>query len=739
MPISNQNIIEIKKHLNKDASLYLYSDMDINNNYNKTYYVISDGYLYIFDKRIEIIDKISKNDIDSFVLESCLNYEKLYIRKDNKEKLIGCIKKEQSRYFTILVSKGIDYLNDKTIIQNEKKLSFNCPHCNRIIDPNKGYCKYCYGHSNVLIRLFNYAKKYKAIYIAMIFLFLFSALISVSITTFTNKILYNDFLNGNGKWYGQIMLFISIFLALEVLLKIVNYFYQMIIIKSTSKLSYEMKNDVFGSIEKLSYKFFFDKQTGMLMNRVVYDVEQIYQYIINAIPSFIINITKIIVLTIYLLTINYKLTLMLLLFVPIIILIFVFAYPYMHSKWEQNANKTNEMTSVLSDNLEGFREIKAFSNESKEINRFKKSSDDYKNAFISNQRIRQIVYPLIQLLMSSSIVLLWFFGGKYVIDNTLDYGDFALFIATVEMILLPLESITSFIFQDTPRIISSARRIFEIKDGKVDVIEKENAIDINDIKGNIKFENVSFGYDINTKVLDNISFEIKAGTKLGIVGKTGAGKTTIVNLLSRLYDVDNGKITIDGINIKDISLNSLHKNISVISQDIYLFNDSIFENVRYGNENAKYEDVIEACKIANVHDFIISLKDGYETIIGEKGINLSGGQRQKLAIARAILVNPKIIIFDEATSAMDTINERMIQQSINQISKNKTSIMIAHRLSTLKDVDYLIVIDNKRIIESGTMDQLSKQNGLFKELYDVQQEALKHIRIGDEYDGLSKL
>lgn len=296
---------------------------------------------------------------------------------------------------------------------------------------------------------------------------------------------------------------------------------------------------------------------------------------------------------------------------------------------------------------------------------------------------------------------------------------------------MPLEFIVNFLFDHTNRAMNCARRIFEIIDGNSDIIEKEHPIILKDIQGKIEFQSVDFAYEAHLPILKNISFTVEPNQSLGIVGKTGVGKTTIVNLLTRLYDVVSGQILIDGINIKDIELKSLHQNISMISQDTYLFKGSILDNIRYARPEATFEEVIEAAKMASAHEFIMKLPNGYDTLIGEGEINLSGGERQRLSIARAVLLNSKIIIFDEATAAMDTKTEKMIQEAIYRLQKNKTVIMIAHRLSTLKDVDHLIIIENKEIVEEGTMQELIQNKKQFYELYRIQKEALKHIGVRD--------
>ncbi|HOD02040.1 MAG TPA: ABC transporter ATP-binding protein, partial [Clostridiales bacterium] len=320
------------------------------------------------------------------------------------------------------------------------------------------------------------------------------------------------------------------------------------------------------------------------------------------------------------------------------------------------------------------------------------------------------------------------YGGILVVRGRLGLGDLLAFVVYMQMLESPIEFI-SWVFNWWARCADSAQRIFEIIDSKPDIVDKENPVILTQIRGDIDINELSFEYEPARPIIKKLNLSVKAGQMLGIVGKTGAGKTTISNLIARLYDVKEGSIKIDGIDVKELSLNQLRTNIGIVSQEIYLFIGTIADNIRYANPEASYEDIISAAKAAHAHDFIMKLPDGYETKVGSGGQDLSGGERQRISIARTIIQNPKILILDEATAAMDTETEQKIQNSISQLKTGRTTVAIAHRLSTLRDADVLAVIDNGTLVEYGTYRELMNKKGEYYKLYKLQSEALKFIGI----------
>jgi ATP-binding cassette subfamily B protein len=393
--------------------------------------------------------------------------------------------------------------------------------------------------------------------------------------------------------------------------------------------------------------------------------------------------------------------------------------------------RSRRMNAILSDVLTGMRVVKAFSKEDEEIERFDKSSTRVAQNNKKLSIFNNYSYPLAGIILYLGNIIALGVGGWMVIKGYrgFTYGQLLTFTAYVNMIYSPMYFFSQMV--DWSASSSNAlQRLFEILDTKPDITEKEDAIELTTMNGSVEFKDVDFSYTKNRKIIDKVSFNVDAGHVLGIVGHTGAGKSTIANLIIRLYDCDEGEVLIDGVNVKDLSFSSLYNNIAIVSQETYLFIGTILENIKYAKPDATYEEVIQAAKCAGAHDFIMRMPDGYNTKIGFGYKDLSGGERQRVSIARAILRDPKILILDEATAAMDTETEKLIQNALSTLTRGKTTIMIAHRLSTLRDADKLIVIERGRVAEEGTHKELlDKEEGVYRKLFTLQQEALKNAGI----------
>ena len=718
------------------VDLYICSDMDLDRKYNPVHFIVFDKKLYVIEKT-KLVSTFLFNDLDDVKIEYNLTMGVLYFIKDNKRKEIAYFSKEKSKDFAILQANLIPLLKgEKTLNETDKKRLENsnqkvCPKCHTPYEPGQRICKKCNNNKNMLKRLISYDLRYKKKFILVFVLLGIASILTMISPILSGQILYNEVLSRDGRFFNQILLFVIVYLLIQFGATLVEVIMGRVMSRLSNDVCYDLKVDVFKSMQQLSLKYFQDKETGELLSTLVNDADNVYNYLVNDMPYFVKDIIQIVALLGYLLVIQPILTLFVLIPLPFVVIIFVKFKPRIRQLWEQNRIKENKMVSMVSDTLEGFRVVKVFSGTKREVKKFENLSKDMSNTFIKQRHFNVRIYPISQMIISVSLIVAWGLGGYFVIKGSMDYGTLMTFITGLNLVYSPLEFLVSFLFDYTNRAMNCARRIFEIMDSKPDIIEKENPVELDNIIGRVEFRHVSFAYEANNPILSDISFALKENTSLGIVGKTGVGKTTIVNLLARLYDVDSGEILIDGINVKDLSLKSLHKHVSMISQDTYLFKGSILDNIRFARPEASFEEVIEAAKIANAHEFIMKLPRGYDTLIGEGEINLSGGERQRISIARAVLLNSKIIIFDEATAAMDTKTEKMIQESIYKLQKDKTVIMIAHRLSTLKDADRLIIIENKRIVESGTMAELIKNKKQFYELYSIQKEALKHIGVSD--------
>ena len=606
-----------------------------------------------------------------------------------------------------------------------------CPKCgNYYPSPERKICPNCMDKGKILSRIWFFVKKFKKNLII-----LFSALIVTSlfgiITGYISGIgLYDNVLNPGGSMYARIGWLIFIIVAIDVANNLINIVYGLMMSKISALLTYDLKKIVLEAIHRLSMSFFTKRETGGLMQQFNSDTQTVYFFFINDIHFFFLSVFKIILATVIMLTINPALAGIVFITVPIFLIAFNKVREYCRELWSKIFSYGREMGGTLTDVLTGVRVVKVFSKEKEEVSRFDQKSGKVRDITKLSASVENSFFPAVWFILSISGYLAWLFGGYFVVkgQGAFTYGMLMSFMIYINYLLDPLGFFVRF-FQRGVHTINAFQRLFEIMDAVPDVIESENPVKIPEIKGGVEFKSIEFSYEKNRKIIDGISFSIEPGKALGIVGHTGAGKSTLASLLARLYDVSKGEIAIDGVNIKNLSFDDLHSMISIVSQETYLFMGSVADNIKYAKQDATVEQIITAAKIASAHDFIMELPDGYQTRIGYGQKEFSGGEKQRISIARAVLKNPKILIMDEATAAMDTETERQIQRSLSYLTKNRTTIIIAHRLSTLRDVDKLIVIENGKMTESGTHSELIAKKGAYFNLYKMQAQALKSIGI----------
>lgn len=518
--------------------------------------------------------------------------------------------------------------------------------------------------------------------------------------------------------------------ALKLFKVVLESAHQYLMASITPKVVCDIKIRIFTAMQRQSVSYYTSKYTGSLMKRVTRDSRNIYWFLINDLPDIFVDIFMIIGILVIMFNMNVKLSLLVLISTPLLGLIIKLTdkmfHRLHHSHWTSDSN----VSSMVSDNINGQRVIKAFCKEDFEYKRFEKASDKLRLASQKLNMREATVFPMFQALIHivSTVIFAW--GSIMVVNGEITVGVLLSFIVYVEMIQQPINFLSG-VVNRWARCMDSAQRVFEIIDSEPEIKEKENAVSMENMKGSIDINELEFEYEPARPILKNLSLHVDAGEMLGIVGKTGAGKTTIASLIARLYDPKRGTVKIDGVDASDIRLAEIHRNVGMVSQDIFLFMGTIADNIRYANPDATMDDVISAAKSAAAHDFIMKLPDAYETRVGSGGRDLSGGERQRISIARTIIQNPKILILDEATAAMDTETEGKIQKSISELKEGRTTIAIAHRLSTLRDSNHLAVIDNGEITEYGTYTELLKKKGQFYNLYKIQNEALSAIGIGE--------
>lgn len=490
-----------------------------------------------------------------------------------------------------------------------------------------------------------------------------------------------------------------------------------------------MRDDIFRAMSALSLSYFNKNPTGRLFNRVNYDAVRIKDFYIGGLPYLIINVIKFVGIVILLFSINVRLTLIVLIPVPLIFFLFKFMLPKLWRSYSQQWRASSSMNSMLGDVLNGERVVKAFAKEDAETNRFISYADRIYKANLRTNLIQILIFPVVSLLIGITSQAIWGFGGVSVMNGSMTYGQLVTYFGYLGMIFAPLDFFSTFTNMITDTI-NSAQRMFEVLDMIPEITESSSPVSVEKLKGNITFDKVCFHYSPNRPILNNVSFEIHEGDHVGLVGHTGSGKSTIANLVTRMYDVVSGSVSIDGVNVKDLTNESLRRNIAVVSQEVFIFGGTIADNIRYAKPDATMDEIIMAAKAANAHDFITRLPEGYETLVGIGSRSLSGGERQRISIARALLLSPSILILDEATAAMDNETERQISDAIDRLVVGRTTISIAHRLSTLKNCNYIMAIEHGELAEMGSAEELLEKKGVYYNLYTLQNDQMNQVMQG---------
>lgn len=523
----------------------------------------------------------------------------------------------------------------------------------------------------------------------------------------------------NGKIQSMVIVSLTLLILFIIRLicsHIVNYWGHIM----GCKMEFDMRQDLFKKFQSLNFSYYDENKTGVIMSRLVGDLRDITELAHHGPEDIFISLIMIIGSFIILFNINAVFTLSIF---PIIILIIIF------SMWRRNAmmqgfratRKTQgEINAQIESSIGGIRLTKSFANEDYEYNKFTENNLNYANSWKNALFQMSIFSSGNTFLIDILNLILLIMGGILVYNNTLTFGDFTAFLLYINFLIKPIQRLINFM-QQFQTGWAGFERFYEIIQLEPKIKSKENAIYLNNPKGNIIFNHVNFKYEANEEhVLTDFNINIESGKKIALVGESGVGKSTISLLIPRFYDVTSGEILIDDINIKDYELSSLRKNIGHVQQEVYIFYGNIRDNILYGNPQATEEEIIIAAKKARIHDFIMSLENGYDTIVGERGVKLSGGQKQRIAIARVFLKNPAILILDEATSALDNITEMLIQEALEDLTKGRTSIIIAHRLSTIKEADEILVLSKNGISERGTHEELLNKQGYYAELYNTQ-------------------
>lgn len=519
---------------------------------------------------------------------------------------------------------------------------------------------------------------------------------------------------------------------LMLVLYIVKYFCQYFITAwghiMGAKMEYDMRENIFAHLQKLSFSFYDNNKTGQLMSRIVNDLFDITELAHHGPEEVFISLIKIVGSFFILLSIDVKLTLITFTFIPLMIAFAFFYNKKMRSVFRRNKQKIAEINAQLEDSIAGVRVVQSFSNEKVEQEKFTQGNMGFFNTKKESYYYMGRFFSGIDFFDGIIYIVAVIAGAYFIKLGTVATSDLVAYLLYINTFLVPIRSLIHFTEQ-FQKGMTGFERFLEIMDTEPDIADKEGSIILDNVKGRVEFSEVSFKYDEGGQVLNNINLNLEPGETVALVGPSGGGKSTLCSLIPRFYEVSEGTISIDGVDIRDIKLESLRRNIGIVQQDVYLFAGSILENIKYGKPGASSEEVIEAARKANAHDFIIGLEKGYDTYVGERGVKLSGGQKQRISIARAFLKNPPILILDEATSSLDNQSEKVVQQSLESLSDNRTTFVIAHRLSTIKRAKTILVLTDNGIEEKGSHNELINNNGVYASLYNAQFEDNDEIEI----------
>jgi ATP-binding cassette subfamily B protein len=658
-------------------------------------------------------------------------------RKDAEEIEVVCFSNTLLGHFTSFAVCINRYLKDAEVVIPEIVDKQFCSNCGRMLPEENAPCPKCFHRLRTLWRVFSFGRPFLAGFVFVIVMAILGIVAKLYTPQVTKELVNSLTAHGGqgGAWYWWLVRWVGLMFLLDVTATVFQAFSRSKLVVVSSRMMADLRGRVSRAIELQQLKFFDKRHTGALVSRVSHDTMRLQEFLAEAGPYILINLLILVGVSIWLFIMNWRMAFFILLPIPVLILGSVFfwgrIHPLIHKWWHH----WSHMNAQLTESFSGIRVVKAFGKEEEELSRFGEINERVRDSQIAMDRWWVVFHPTMEFLVNASVYLIWLAGGWFILrpragpKAAMDLGTLIAFIQYFMMVLAPLQWFAA-INQFTTRALVGAERVFDILDSKSETYDAPGAVSIPRIRGAIEFENVFFGYEKGKDVLRGVTFNVKAGEMVGLVGKSGVGKTTIINLICRFYETDRGVIRIDGVPINELKLADLRHQTGMVLQESFLFDASVLENIRYSKPGATFEEIVAAARMARAHDFILAKPDGYHTHIGERGVKLSGGEKQRISIARAILHNPAVLILDEPTSSVDTETEKEIQVAVSNLVRGRTTIAIAHRLSTLRNADRLVVLDEGKVVEQGTHQELLASKGIYQKLVKTQTELSRVTFIG---------
>ncbi|HEV7213602.1 MAG TPA: ABC transporter transmembrane domain-containing protein [Chloroflexota bacterium] len=711
----------------------LASDLDGKGRYGERWLVVTDRHVYVFDTDPDGSRKptlsLDLADIKDARTEAAVSGEHLLV--ETHERVVEAIRytRTLSPHFSD-AARGIKQLAEgHPLLRSDKLPKLRCERCGRLMPGRHGRCPACVRAGAVLLRIAGYLKPYKAVTAAVVVATLSRTLLQL-IPPLVNRQMIDGALRSGqtGNLSGRFHLvawLVAILVGVALANAVMQSVSQWLAAVLGSKITSQMRGDVYRKLERLPLAFHNDRGTGSLMSLISQDTASLEQFLVQGVPFIATNVLMFFFILMVLFKVQWALALIILIPVPFVILGSRHLWKQMSRLYRRWWRVRAGFSTQLSESLLGIRVSKAFAQEDREVERFSEQNQIYRDAGIKTTVTSQRLSTGLNFINSSGVFLVWLFGGHDVIYGVITLGTLVMFNSYLSQFYAPLQYFNQ-VSQWMSQAFAGAERVFEVLDAPEEPYDERGAVAVANIKGQVEFRDVSFSYERGKPVLKDVNVAVEPGEMIGLVGKSGSGKSTFINLISRFYDPDYGQILVDGIELKELRLRDLRDQVGIVLQDPFLFNGTIAENIAYARPDAAFRDIVAAARAANAHDFIIDKDDGYSTRVGERGHRLSGGERQRISIARAILRDPKILILDEATASVDTETEKAIQDALARLVKGRTTFAIAHRLSTLRNADRLFVFDDGEIKEVGTHDELmERSNGIYRRLVDLQREVSK--------------